>query len=504
MPELGEAASDPLRALHDALGVLLRSEALARGDVQSSLAQVTEYAARLVGVRRASVWRLSPAGDSLTLLDLYLLDEDRHESGVRIAAQDVPQYFAAIADARVIAAVDAHTDPFTREFSAGYLTPLGIGAMLDAPIVLYGKLAGVLCLEHVGGSREWLAWQQLVAGSLGDFVATTFAAHDHVVQARELAAHRDNLERLVEARTRELENARADLRNLFDLAPVPLMTSRLSDQVLIDGNRQAARMFEVSRDAVGHAVPEIWAHPEDRARLLALVDAAGRVEGFEAEMVSSTGKRFWCELSAAVLTFKGAPALLMGGIDISRRKEAEVAQQLVEAQLRAIANTDGLTGAVNRRHLFEVGETEIARADRYARPLTAAMIDVDHFKQINDTLGHAAGDDALRALVRVIRAELRQTDVVGRYGGEEFVVLLPETDGAAAAMTLERVRRQLAEVPLHETTRMTVSIGLAEHRGDERLEALLERADAAMYRAKAAGRDRLVVAEPATRGDSPA
>jgi diguanylate cyclase (GGDEF)-like protein/PAS domain S-box-containing protein len=497
----GEAADDPLRALHDALGALMRSEALGRGDLPTSLAQVTEYAARLVGVQRASVWRLSAAGEALELLDLHSLRDGSHQTGIVLHASDAPRYFAALQAARVIAAADAHTDPSTAEFSASYLNPLGIGAMLDAPVVLYGKVAGVLCLEHVGGPREWLPWQQIVAGSLADFVSAALAAHDHVEQARVLDRYHDHLEQLVDERTRELEQARADLRNLFDLAPVPLVASRLSDQVLLDGNRRAEAMFEVTRDAIGRPAPDFWARPADRERLRAQVARDGRVDGFEAELVSSSGRHFWCELSAAVLDFDGAPALIIGGIDITRRKEADAAHQVLEAQLREMANTDGLTGALNRRRLFEVGELELARANRYDRALTVAMIDVDHFKVINDELGHAVGDEALRTLVRVIKSQVRKSDVVARYGGEEFVVLLPETTAAAAALTLERVRRLVGETMLSggdgSSRNMTISIGLASRREgqhpEQHLDALLARVDAAMYRAKAAGRDRLVV-----------
>ncbi len=186
--------------------------------------------------------------------------------------------------------------------------------------------------------------------------------------------------------------------------------------------------------------------------------------------------------------YAGALAMI---IDISDRKHMEEA-------LRQLATHDALTGLFNRRYFFTLAERELERSQRYGHPLALLMLDLDHFKAINDSRGHQAGDQVLRAVAGIIQASLRQIDVVGRYGGEEFVVLLPET----ARMTAVAVARRLCTAVAAESVEVqggrlsvTISIGVAVGFGDValNLEEMLERADRALYAAKATGRNRVVV-----------
>jgi diguanylate cyclase (GGDEF)-like protein len=135
-----------------------------------------------------------------------------------------------------------------------------------------------------------------------------------------------------------------------------------------------------------------------------------------------------------------------------------------------------------------------ARTQREGQPLSLLFLDLDQFKELNDRLGHAAGDAALRAMAAVMRAEIREHDTVGRYGGEEFVVCLPNTGHARALQAAERIRKRLQERARREAdgSLPTVSIGVATLRPGEELAALIRRADSAMYEAKAAGRNRVV------------
>ncbi len=167
----------------------------------------------------------------------------------------------------------------------------------------------------------------------------------------------------------------------------------------------------------------------------------------------------------------------------------------LQAELRDAANSDPLTGLPNRRRLDELAEPLLRDREH---PISALMVDADHFKAINDRLGHAAGDEALCWLGSHLRVHARATDVIARLGGEEFVLLLPNTDVDAAKQLAQRLREAVCEAPLYlagETIKLTVSIGVAEGRSSsEPLHELLSRADAALYRAKAAGRDRVEVA----------
>jgi len=180
------------------------------------------------------------------------------------------------------------------------------------------------------------------------------------------------------------------------------------------------------------------------------------------------------------------------------RSEAEQRTRLAEELFR-MATTDQLTGALSRRRLFDLGNYEIAKTTRSHDPLTILLLDLDHFKHINDSYGHSAGDDVLRHFARIASAMIRKTDIFARYGGEEFVILLPNTAAEAGQEIAERLLATLAATPLSIppiTVTVTASVGLAQvQAGDEELEQILLRADTALYEAKRNGRNRVVMAE---------
>ena len=174
------------------------------------------------------------------------------------------------------------------------------------------------------------------------------------------------------------------------------------------------------------------------------------------------------------------------------------------ARLLRSGFTDVLTGWHNRRYLTVRINEELARARRDRTRLVCLMLDIDHFKRVNDTWGHAAGDVVLQELAQRIESQVRASDVAARYGGEEFVVLLPRTDVASASKLAERIRAAVAAEPVAlpngETVTITASIGIAEVSpgvDDEDLktlgDSLIARADVALYAAKSAGRDQVVV-----------
>lgn len=166
-------------------------------------------------------------------------------------------------------------------------------------------------------------------------------------------------------------------------------------------------------------------------------------------------------------------------------------------QVERLSRTDPLTRLANRRHVQERLALEVERASRYGTPFLVAMCDLDDFKNVNDTLGHDCGDEVLRSTARLLSENLRRTDLVGRWGGEEFLVLLPETEREGGRIALEKVRAKLETLPLvyaGAPLRVTVSIGVAAFVRGERLEDLVARADAALYEAKRSGKNRVVVA----------
>ena len=189
--------------------------------------------------------------------------------------------------------------------------------------------------------------------------------------------------------------------------------------------------------------------------------------------------------------------LMVTGIYGIRQLFIDMKQQ--EVQLDALARTDALTGLPNRREILERLQTEIERCARARHPMAILMFDIDHFKQVNDLWGHAAGDRVLKAVADTAHASLRRIDSCGRVGGEEFLVLLPETSHAEAQAAAERLRAAIADRSIENEgppLRVTASIGVAIHQADApQFDAgqLVQRADRALYAAKAAGRDCVVM-----------
>jgi len=191
-------------------------------------------------------------------------------------------------------------------------------------------------------------------------------------------------------------------------------------------------------------------------------------------------------------------------LEMNRELEAKIHERTHElaeanARLAQLAVTDGLTGLYNHRHFHERLTLEVERSQRSGLPLSLLMLDVDHFKQFNDTYGHPSGDEVLRQLARVLGDTRRANDVVARYGGEEFAVILVDTPKFTAAKVAERVRERIYDNDFSEAApragRLSVSIGVAtfpDDGGDA--EALVRSADTALYAAKRAGRNRVVLA----------
>ena len=180
-------------------------------------------------------------------------------------------------------------------------------------------------------------------------------------------------------------------------------------------------------------------------------------------------------------------------------QKAHLDLKIANAELTRLAATDFLTGVWSRRRFMELGKAEVARVRRSGRCFGTVMIDVDHFKTVNDTYGHDVGDSVLRTLAEACVDRLRNVDIVGRMGGEEFALILPETDPQGAKLTVERLREYLGElaVPIDSgTLKVTVSAGVTTvHDPRDSIEAALKRADEALYEAKGSGRNKTVTYE---------
>lgn len=192
----------------------------------------------------------------------------------------------------------------------------------------------------------------------------------------------------------------------------------------------------------------------------------------------------WMQMFLAMGVFSH-PVLTLGGLLVIHRIIVVMAEDAV--------NHDYLTGVRSRRAFFDIADRELARARRTGRPLAVMMLDVDHFKSINDKYGHAAGDRALRTFVGTVSQCLRGTDYLARLGGDEFAVVMPDTGHAGACSVARRLYQRLNEKPTSSPCQITSCIGTAVVRAEDDLHSLIERADVSLYKAKEAGRNRAAV-----------
>jgi diguanylate cyclase len=319
------------------------------------------------------------------------------------------------------------------------------------------RLVGLLFLNigELVGDEAWLSGQLAAMQNLMDGELQAEVLLDAERSLRELAYKQGVLKG-------SLDEAKATLKRLIT--------------TFID------RIGEMSQSADGYHA-RIGAYSEKISQAVDISELGEVVEGLSADVA---GVR---------------DALRRNHVDlVQARSQAEQAENRIReleaelAQVSTLVREDQLTGALNRRGMDEALGRELARAERLEAPLSLGLLDIDHFKKLNDSLGHQAGDQALRHLARVVKKLLRPTDTLARYGGEEFLILLPNTQEAEGVDVLKRVQRALTkEFFLHDNEKVliTFSAGVAQRRAGENEAELLARADAAMYRAKQAGRNRV-------------
>lgn len=242
------------------------------------------------------------------------------------------------------------------------------------------------------------------------------------------------------------------------------------------------RIGDMSRSADGYHA-RIGVYSEKISQASDINELGDVVEGLSADVA---------ELRDALSQSHVELVAARGQAEQAQMRMHELEQEL--AQVSNLVREDQLTGALNRRGMDEAFSRELARSERLGARLSIGLLDIDHFKKLNDSLGHQVGDEALRHLARVVKNLLRPTDILARYGGEEFLVLLPNSDAEEAAEVLKRVQRALTkEFFLHDNERVliTFSAGVAERLAGENETGMIARADAAMYRAKQSGRNRV-------------
>jgi len=231
--------------------------------------------------------------------------------------------------------------------------------------------------------------------------------------------------------------------------------------------------------------------PKTDLKTVALVQAAMEAQqSIRVELLSysRTNEEVWLDINVVPLRDSHGRVTHFAAIERDL-----TATKLLQQELTLMANTDSLTGLLNRRRFMDCAGSEFSRAQRYQRELSMVMLDIDHFKSINDTRGHLVGDQVIKAMARNMETLLRTSDWTARWGGEEFAILMPETSLDGATILAERLRAELATLAVATADgplQFTVSAGVASRTDDDRhFMALMERADAALYAAKHAGRN---------------
>lgn len=262
---------------------------------------------------------------------------------------------------------------------------------------------------------------------------------------------------------------------------------------LVIFNERYTEMLGYRPDEIAHHWNdwETRVHPDDLPITLELFNAhlENRTNFYQSEhrLRHKDGHYIWVLSKGKVIERdpQGRPLRACGThLDITQQKQQE-------EQLRQLAATDPLTGAFNRRYFLDRIDLEISRARRYERPLALLMLDIDHFKWINDTYGHEQGDEVLRSITARVRQRLRHSDVLVRWGGEEFMILAVETTLQQAVALAETLWAELRDMPFAGIGPVTASFGVAEYQPGETLNHWLKWVDDLMYQAKTTGRDRI-------------
>ncbi|HKW86561.1 MAG TPA: response regulator [Nitrospiraceae bacterium] len=295
-----------LRAQQDALVELAKNQAIHGGEIEAAFQAITEIAGRSLAVGRASIWLYNDDRSAIRLMDLYERGKDLHTSGTVLLARDYPAYFQALeSEQRAVNANDAHRDPRTREFSESYLTPLGIGAMLDAPIRLKGRVVGVLCHEHLGGPRIWSPEEHNFASSLATHVTLAMETSEQRKAQQELKEAKDAAENASRAKSEFLAGMSHEIRT--PLNAIIGMADLLWETALNPEQRKYVRIFRRAGNTLLALLNDILdlskveaGHLELEAIDFDLNDLIGKAAEIMSPRANAQGLELICHLSPDV------------------------------------------------------------------------------------------------------------------------------------------------------------------------------------------------------------
>ncbi len=290
---------------------------------------------------------------------------------------------------------------------------------------------------------------------------------------------------------KELRTSKERTPQIIQASPFPIIISQLKDDSLMLVNEKASILFNINmRDPRKFKTEEYFVDPNARKKLLSQLSKTPIVENFQALLRKpGTQENFWLEMSARVIDWDNEVALYTAFKDVTNQKQHE--QDLFEKAVK-----DPLTGCYNRRQFQTLAKKELTQSWQIHAPSCVIMFDIDFFKKVNDTYGHACGDEVLKALANTCQQNLRSCDIFARYGGEEFIIFLPKTTIQKGFAIAERIRQAASNLRVQTDTqevRFTISLGIVESSTSNDLEELTKYADSALYASKENGRNQVSI-----------
>lgn len=491
---------------------LVRDGALWETSLDDALARITHVVSRALAACHVGIWFMEAHPPALHLVKGYRADTHAYTQGTQLLAERYPVYFAALDVDRVMAADDAHTDPRTQAFAPDFLTPQGVGAMLDATLRIAGQVRGVLCVKHVGGARAWTEEEQRFAISIADLVAQLMA-HDELRLSEARLRERNESLRLVNELARRL-HGRLELNAVLETAASTLLgVSGATDVALLSLNAEQTHlqlMWAIGpHEAVARNLPPIpMVHTLSGAALSQRRLMISTDIGSDARMdlqIRTVLASFGVNATLIIPLYHGDQPL--GTIDLVFAQERKFSDLELET-LESIGNTvslalmnagqvkeleytalhDSLTALPNRHALHEWFKPRLGSAEQPGEPIALMLLDLDRFKEVNDTLGHHVGDRLLNEIARRLeRAVAGRAGLLCRLGGDEFAIALPGIDPDQAKVIGGEVLATLQQPFMVEAMPLEIgaSMGVAFYpRNGLDSHGLLRSADVAMYAAK--------------------
>lgn len=288
----------------------------------------------------------------------------------------------------------------------------------------------------------------------------------------------------------------------YDIIPFPVYVVDIESYQIIFSNHAFRREFGDHRGKICYKALYDYDSPCPQCSIDKLVDENGKPNGQTVVFESfNESNQKWYQLQERIINWPdGRKAKSSMAVDITELKitqnklsEAHAELAIKNKEMERLSTTDSLTGINNRYKMQEIIEAELARTFRHGGSLALFFLDIDHFKFVNDTYGHQAGDDILRDFVKLVSTNIRKNDFMGRWGGEEFLVLCPETDLNQAEITANKLRQSISRHIFPVAGKVTSSFGVTVSHVEDTVEKMVARADKALYMAKESGRNRVEV-----------